>query len=300
MPVMDGHQATTRIRAEPRFAALPIIAMTAHASLEERARCLAGGMNDHIAKPISPAVLFETIERFYAPERAAEVRRSRAVPTVEELPAVVRPSDEAEPLPSIAGLDVDAGLGRVAGNRRLYRKLLRQFLRDEADVAARLLQLDAAGDRATAERVAHTVKGVGGSLGASQVQREAGAVEQALMGGVSGTALRPFVDALDVAMRRLVEGAGTDFLEVAAATTVAPPPVDPAIAGPILERLVERLAGFDADAADDVETHRDLLRAVLGPDAFVRFESQVAGYAFGDAHATLTAALGEGHPRGGE
>ena len=61
MPEMDGYQATAKLRSDARFAALPIIAMTAHATIEERQRCLASGMNDHISKPIDPSALFETV-----------------------------------------------------------------------------------------------------------------------------------------------------------------------------------------------------------------------------------------------
>ena len=64
MPEMDGYQATSKLRADERFADLPIIAMTAHATMEERQRCLAAGMNDHVSKPIDPAALFETVGRF--------------------------------------------------------------------------------------------------------------------------------------------------------------------------------------------------------------------------------------------
>ena len=71
MPEMDGYQATAKIRSDARFASLPIIAMTAHATIEERQRCLAAGMNDHISKPIDPAALFETVARFYKPAAAA-------------------------------------------------------------------------------------------------------------------------------------------------------------------------------------------------------------------------------------
>src|SRR4029453_5335239 len=67
MPEMDGYQATAKLRSESRLAALPIIAMTAHATMEERQRCLAVGMNDHVAKPIDPAALFEAVARFYTP-----------------------------------------------------------------------------------------------------------------------------------------------------------------------------------------------------------------------------------------
>ncbi len=71
MPEMDGYQATAKLRSDARFATLPIIAMTAHATIEERQRCLAAGMNDHIAKPIDPGNLFETVARFYKPADAA-------------------------------------------------------------------------------------------------------------------------------------------------------------------------------------------------------------------------------------
>jgi two-component system, sensor histidine kinase and response regulator len=67
MPEMDGYQATAKLRADKRFTTLPIIAMTAHATIEERQRCLASGMNDHISKPIDPGVLFETVGRYYRP-----------------------------------------------------------------------------------------------------------------------------------------------------------------------------------------------------------------------------------------
>src|SRR5213078_4911466 len=75
MPEMDGYQATAKLRFDARFAALPIIAMTAHATIEERQRCLASGMNDHISKPIDPGALFETVARYYrsAPGTSASV-----------------------------------------------------------------------------------------------------------------------------------------------------------------------------------------------------------------------------------
>ena len=67
MPELDGVGATARIRAEADFDALPIIAMTAHATVEERERCLAAGMQDHISKPIDPAVLYATVRHHCRP-----------------------------------------------------------------------------------------------------------------------------------------------------------------------------------------------------------------------------------------
>ncbi len=73
MPEMDGFTATRLIRAQPQLRALPIIAMTAHALVEERQRCLDAGMNDHVSKPIDPDALFATLSRWVKPrlERTA-------------------------------------------------------------------------------------------------------------------------------------------------------------------------------------------------------------------------------------
>ena len=65
MPEMDGYQATARLRSQARFAQLPIVAMTAHATTEERERCVAAGMNDHVAKPIDPAALYDVLGRYH-------------------------------------------------------------------------------------------------------------------------------------------------------------------------------------------------------------------------------------------
>jgi len=64
MPVMDGIEATRIIRADSRFDQLPIVAMTANAMAVDRDRCLAAGMNDHIAKPIDPDQLFGALIRW--------------------------------------------------------------------------------------------------------------------------------------------------------------------------------------------------------------------------------------------
>ena len=87
MPEMDGYQATAKLRSDARFAALPIIAMTAHATIEERQRCLAAGMNDHVAKPIDPGNLFATVSRFYAPADAGSAGVDDRPASLERSPA---------------------------------------------------------------------------------------------------------------------------------------------------------------------------------------------------------------------
>jgi len=84
MPEMDGYQATAKLRSDSRLAALPIIAMTAHATVEERQRCLAAGMNDHVAKPIDPAALFDAVGRFYKPAEGAPAPDQPSSPSPQE------------------------------------------------------------------------------------------------------------------------------------------------------------------------------------------------------------------------
>ena len=155
MPEMDGYQATARIRAEPRLVDLPIVAMTAHAMAEERDRCLAAGMRGHLTKPIDPELLYRTLTQFHRPGQ---------VTTMAGKP--VDRSSHAAALPEIAGLDVADGLSRVAGNMRLYRSLLGQFVEQQAAAVSAVRAGLECQDFGLVERVMHTLKGVSGNLGA--------------------------------------------------------------------------------------------------------------------------------------
>ena len=201
MPEMDGYQATRKIRSDPRFASFPIIAMTAHATIEERQKCLEAGMNGHVSKPIDPSALFETLERFVSP-----TVKGRAVPPQEPAPAAVA---EADALPEVAGLNTAEGLMRVAGNKKLYRKLLRQFSNTEADAAQRIASALAENDRALAERLAHTVKGVAGNIGAAAVQNAAANLEKAIAGSAPAAEIEVWRVALEECLAPLIHGLKT-------------------------------------------------------------------------------------------
>src|SRR6266851_999133 len=170
MPVMDGHEATREIRSDPRYDSLPIMAMTAQAMAEERDQCLAEGMNDHITKPIDPDLLYRTVLAF-AGQRV--VPRAGAASEVRRDPSATEAAS-AE-LTEIAGVDTADGLHRVGGNWRLYRAMLQQYAEDQAETPAALRAALAAGDAKTAERLAHTLKGVSATLGIKPAS-EAGAV----------------------------------------------------------------------------------------------------------------------------
>jgi two-component system, sensor histidine kinase and response regulator len=240
MPEMDGLTATKLLRADSRFSALPIIAMTAHALVEERERCLAAGMNDHVTKPIDPDVLFATLARWAKPRHnhTAEVPRLQS-----------KESDEII-IPPIEGVDVMAGLGRVVGNRKLYRSLLTQFSEKQADAAAQISAALQSGDSVLAERIAHTVKGVAGNIGITKIQFGAEAIEKAIhhQEPTVPTLLTEFDSLLRVQAQAITE---------ALAKTESVPPLsddhskfDPEAAAAALNNLKRLLEASDGDAED--------------------------------------------------
>jgi signal transduction histidine kinase/DNA-binding response OmpR family regulator len=277
MPEMDGHQATAKIRSDTRFATLPIIAMTPHATIEERQRCLATGMNDHISKPIDPAMMFETIGRYLRPSDGPMATTAPAAP-----PA---PADD---LPAIAGLNAADGLRRVAGNRKLYLKLLRQFADQQADAATQLAEQLKAGDLETAERTAHTVKGIAANLAIADVQASAGALEKAIREQADPVRLetlrQEFAAVLFELLARLRPALGAEPATVSTAPAV---PADPAQVQPVVAQMLKQLAEFDTAAAETLEAHRATLGSLFTPEDFARFDKHVQDYAFGEAQAAL-------------
>jgi two-component system, sensor histidine kinase and response regulator len=187
MPDMDGFTATRHIRTQPRLQSVPIIAMTAHALVEERQRCLDAGMNDHVSKPIDPDALFATLTRWAKP-RQVPAAKTEARPT--RAAAVV--------IPEIDGVDVREGLTRAAGNRRLYRDLLIRFAKDHRNVGAQIAAALESGDPKQAEHIAHTVKGVAGNMSIRKIYSSADQMEKAIRKG------DPAVPALLTAFRSLL------------------------------------------------------------------------------------------------
>ena len=176
MPVMDGYQATAAIRALPQFASLPIIAMTANAMAGDRERCLEAGMNEHIPKPVDPEQLMRVLTDWVKP-----IASTINSPNVAPKPVASEPA-----LPSIVGIDTQQGLSCVGGNTILYRKLLIDFYQDHCNDIALIEQALNAGEIALAQRLAHTLKGIAGSIGASSLLGAAVALDAALKKGKQG------------------------------------------------------------------------------------------------------------------
>src|SRR5262249_8538494 len=186
----------------------------------------------------------------------------------------------------VEGLNTADGLLRVAGNRRLYRQLLRQFVEQQSASPSRIAEALNAGDRARAERVAHTVRGVAGNLGAGSVQATAAALEEAIAGrGDVDTieALRQcLADEVGALIGRLQSALGQETPRVAP-LPAASLPADPETLRTLVAQLRRQLREFDPAAADVLENNRTLLHLLLRGDDFAEFERHIQGYALAEA-----------------
>lgn len=287
MPVLDGWEATRRLRLNPRFDPLPVLAMTAHALVEERERCLALGMQEHLTKPIEPGRLFRALAHW----------GHRTLGT--DSPPAGAPADPmpSTPLPQ-PGLDRTGGLRRTAGNEELYHRLLVSLAHTQADAAEQVAAALEEGDAAAARRITHTVKGVAANLGATALAEAASRLENTVQAG------RPGADDLALFRRTLAEtvklilalpSAGrTADQETAEAGAQAGSAAQADAADPmhrgsreLVERLHTLLKAGDGEAIDLVETRRASLGGVLGPATLRAVEDHLARFAFEEAAALL-------------
>jgi len=194
MPVMDGVTATREMRQLAGLGQLPIVAMTANAMEQDRRKCLDAGMNDFLIKPIDPQQMWTMLAKWIGPARA---RRSTPLPLSQAVQTAA-PMAANDGIPrNIDGLDTSLGLSRMLGKKSLYLAMLRRYCAGQRDLAAEIRRALDAGDRDTAERLAHTTKAVSGSIGAVRIQSHAEVLELALREGRDGQQLHALIEPLD-------------------------------------------------------------------------------------------------------
>lgn len=270
MPVMDGYEATRRLRADARYFSLPLIAMTAHAMVEERDRCLALGMNDHLSKPIEPDDFYAMLSRFY-------------INPIDSAPSIVSPAtaDNEAVLPEIDGLDIASGMRRAGNNRQLYIKLLSRFASDFADYNQTFADYYANTQWDEAERLAHTLKGLTGTLGANDASHLAAELEVASKKhNVTATAIA--LTALTEQLTPLLNALKQHFIEDMAE------PMDIGVGGVTmtgelpncLPQLRELLSEGDSDAIELWEKYHNEFSLALSAQVVHRIAMAIQNFEF--------------------
>ncbi len=241
MPVMDGYEATKKIRLQARFQTLPVIAMTANVMVGDKERAEKVGMVDHISKPIDVKELFRVLGKWIlntSIKVAEKETHSRRISTSSLIPA----------LPE---LDTSLGLRRVGGNETLYLKILTKFKESQSDVIARIQDALDHKDVSKATREVHTLKGLAGSIGASALEERARTVEQLIEEGKDAfSSLEDLATQLQLILHSLHEGLQGVQKENASLATETLSSEEIAT---LLSRLIHLLEEDDADAVEVLE-----------------------------------------------
>jgi signal transduction histidine kinase/CheY-like chemotaxis protein len=213
MPIMDGLEATRRLRLDPRFVALPVIALTAAAMDDEREACMQAGMSDFVAKPIDADELFAAMSR-WLPDPPHAVAPTSGTASAES-------SASCSPAP-IQGFDMRRLDEIVDGDQDVLRGLLRSFHDDNAGAANAMATCLATQSKEDALRMAHTIRGSAANLGATRLSRSAQALEQLLRAGAAVEALQPALRDLDTELAAALDGAEAYLARSVTADTRAP------------------------------------------------------------------------------
>jgi two-component system sensor histidine kinase/response regulator len=269
MPVMDGLAATKEIRCLPRFEHLPIVAMTANALMADRQRCFDVGMNDFLAKPIEPEELWQALLK-WIPARYAP----------SPLPAINpdEPVQSAELNFSVAGIEMAPALRRMLGNTEIYISTLRKFCSLQVAMPENTLSALNAEDWTTAQRHAHTLKGVSASIGANELAQEAALLEQAIAERHSREEIISKLEVVSVVLAKLIEAIKYNLPEVVVKARLTPVE-SAAAAGKFAQLLVEN----NPEVMAWMEANSAALATLIPPARMMEIEAAVRAFDLDDA-----------------
>ncbi len=252
MPVMDGLTATRAIRRLPGLGTLPIVAMTANAMAGDRERCLEAGMNDYVAKPIDPDRLMAKLQQWVKPRPPGTpaVRAGGAAPSAAVL------------LDGIAGLDVPLGLHQALGREGLYLSLLSKFIATYTDAPLRIAGAIAEADWTSAERMAHTLKGVAAQIGAGELRLIASQLEEALRARQSAAVLAPLQARLASILPGLIASIAARLPQAQASAAAGS--IDMRRFEDVCRRLASQLKDDDFACMQVLDDNEAMLKAALG------------------------------------
>ncbi|MEN8217803.1 MAG: response regulator [Pseudomonadota bacterium] len=232
MPEMDGYNATRLIRE--KSSDLPIIAMTAYTMSGDQEKCLAAGMNDYITKPVDIAQLSLTLAKWINPREIAphsgSLHRLRGSPHIK-----------------IEGIDIKSALKLCGGNQKLFNRLLINFHNSYQNAADILRDMLKQQDLKRARQLAHKLNGAAGNLSATQLQKAARDLENALQ-GINLDDINILLDQFEMALAQLLKSINTLIEPEPPKETCTEKPLDMSVVAPLLSELEQRIKIYRVNA----------------------------------------------------
>ena len=259
LPGIDGLQATREIRTLPAHRDTPVLSMTANAFGEDRLACEQAGMQDHIVKPVDPALLYGTLLRWLPPGRPAAARAAQASPRAAKVAPEREPERTAAP---VHGLDESVLPRYFAGRIDVYERVLKQFALTYRDGIAELSSPLADDGLDAARRQAHSLKGASAAIGASTLSAHAASFERDVLDGIGHGELRAGAQALLRELAQVV--AAIDARLAAPPSQLQAPATQPAWLETELDRLEALLEKADFAALSHFRELQDALQVPLG------------------------------------
>ena len=271
MPVMGGLDAASRMRAYGLAA--PIVALTANVMKSARESYLKAGLAGCLGKPFTTGELWACL-RTHLKEGTTHS-------------AATESEKDGATLRSLAALDArvldsSAGLEHAAGNAKLYLRLLANFRKDNRDTLDKLKKAIDKGDKELSRRIAHTLKGTSGMIGASSLRSAAAALEQSIADGLPHA---PALADTERRMFRLLAALSELLPSSGAAAAPGEKRINRAKAAALVEQLKPLLHDADAEALN----YLNLVKTTFSPlgAACSRLIEQMENYDFEEAAATL-------------
>ena len=298
MPEMDGYEATRRIRANPRFRAVPIVAMTAHAMVEERLKCLQFGMNDHISKPLEVGKFFSTLRTWLAEgeQRSLEIAarqtaeemfvfgasQSPPVSLQGSMVEVTQLAEDSANLPDLPGLNIEYALSRLGDKVGVYNKILQQFLRTQAGTEEAYRKAILAGNNTARLRIARMLRGLGASIGATLLASTATDLEVALQTDISAD-IADAEESTFAALNDLLLMLARAYPEEAGGAEGNSQGVMSEAESKTLVEFIALLRDDDASSYFYMEQHEELLTAALSASVFKSVQGAILRFELEEA-----------------
>lgn len=290
MPVMDGYEASRKIRIIDPI--IPILAMTARTTVDERDECLKNGMDDHISKPIDPQLLYHMIRQYVKPQIVAEQTMSDLEMTEkdkEKSSAMKRLETSYFEAEKISEIDWKTLQTRLGNNPDIIVTLLTVFGETHADMASEMICACDSSNKDLLLRKLHTAKGVLGNINATGLYQQVCEMEALLLEAGSNdqvsqqlVAFKADFDDFYTAIMNFIKSQAEEQPESLVKA-------DQAIWHKLLGELLELLQEGDSEALECFEENRQMFSNVMKSNEFTQLLELIHGYEFDEAIFLLKA-----------